>query len=183
METPKISGVALAVAIAVVVLAMATTPCTMAQNSPQDFVDLHNAARSEEGVGEVVWDEAVAAYAESYAAERAADCALIHSGSWEKAGYGENLFWGSAGGDWAAADAVSSWVGEKELYDYDSNSCLGSWDSCLHYTQVMWSRTTAIGCARVVCDNDAGVFITCNYNPAGNFQGERPFERGLTLSA
>uniref|UniRef100_A0A0E0LGN3 SCP domain-containing protein n=1 Tax=Oryza punctata TaxID=4537 RepID=A0A0E0LGN3_ORYPU len=181
METPKISGVVAAAIAVVVVAAMATTPA-MAQNSPQDFVDLHNAARSVEGVGEVVWDDAVAAYAENYAAERAGDCQLIHSGSWEKAGYGENLFGGSAGGDWTAADAVNMWVGEKDLYDYDSNSCLGSWDSCLHYTQVMWSRTTAIGCARVDCDN-GGVFITCNYNPAGNFQGERPFERGLTLSA
>ncbi|XP_040381918.1 pathogenesis-related protein 1-like [Oryza brachyantha] len=180
MEAPKMGAAGAIAMLVAAVLAAATS--SMAQNSPQDFVELHNVARSVEGLGDVVWDEAVAAYAESYAAERAGDCALIHSGSWEKAGYGENLF-GGPGGEWTAADAVNSWVGEKELYDYDSNSCLGSWDSCLHYTQVVWRDSTAIGCARVVCDNDAGVFITCNYNPAGNVQGERPFERALTLSA
>uniref|UniRef100_A0A0D9WV49 SCP domain-containing protein n=1 Tax=Leersia perrieri TaxID=77586 RepID=A0A0D9WV49_9ORYZ len=175
------SATAVAAVVLLVILSTAATP-SLAQNSPQDFVGLHNAARAVEGVGEVVWDDAVAAYAESYAATRRGDCQLIHSGSFEAAGYGENLF-GGGGDGWSAADAVNMWVGEKDVYDYDSNSCIGSWDSCVHYTQVMWSRTTAIGCARVVCDNDGGVFITCNYNPSGNFQGERPFERGLTLSA
>uniref|UniRef100_J3MIB4 SCP domain-containing protein n=1 Tax=Oryza brachyantha TaxID=4533 RepID=J3MIB4_ORYBR len=80
----------------------------MAQNSPQDFVDLHNAARRVEGVGR---DKAVVEYVESYAAKRAGDCALIHSGSWKKAKYGENLYGGpDGGGHWTAADAVKSWM-------------------------------------------------------------------------
>nr|BAD54173.1 hypothetical protein [Oryza sativa Japonica Group] len=38
---------------------MAMTPLSMVQNLLQDFVDLHNTARSTEGVSEVVWDDAV----------------------------------------------------------------------------------------------------------------------------
>ena len=71
-------------------------------------------------------------------------------------------------------------VGEQ-YYDHDSNTCSApEGESCGHYTQVVWRASTSIGCARVVCNNNRGVFITCNYNPPGNFNGERPF---LTLDA
>ncbi|CAN6202954.1 unnamed protein product [Urochloa humidicola] len=158
-------------ALAAAVLA---SPCA-AQNDPQDYVDLHNAARNDVGVGNVSWDDTVAAYAESYAAQRQGDCALRHSGGGPDH-YGENLFWGSAGGNWSAADAVGSWVAEKQWYDHDSNTCSAPQNStCLHYTQVVWSNSTTIGCASVVCDNSGGVFITCNYNPPGNVAGESPY--------
>ena len=151
--------------------AVLTAPCA-AQDSPQDFLDPHNAARSDVGVGAVSWDDAVAAYARSYAAQRRGDCALVHSGG----PYGENIFWGSAGADWSAADAVASWVSEKRWYDHGSNSCSApEGRSCGHYTQVVWRDSTAVGCARVVCDNGGGVFITCNYNPPGNFVGQSPY--------
>ncbi|MDK0764168.1 pathogenesis-related family 1 protein, partial [Clostridium perfringens] len=144
------------------------TPCA-AQNSPQDYVDLHNAARADVGVGPVSWDDTVAAYAQGYADQRRGDCQLVHSGGQ----YGENLFWGSAGADWTAADAVNSWVSEKQYYDHDSNSCSApEGQSCGHYTQVVWRDSTAIGCARDVCDNNGGVFIICSYNPPGNVDGQ-----------
>ncbi|TVU40962.1 hypothetical protein EJB05_14448, partial [Eragrostis curvula] len=146
-------------ALALAAAAVLGAPCA-AQNSPQDYLDQHNTARSEVGVDPVSWDDTVAAYAQSYASQRQGDCALVHS--WRA-----NLFWGSAGADW-------SWVSEKQFYDHDSNSCLEG-QTCGHHTQVVWRDTTAIGCARVVCDNDGGVFIICSYNPPGNFVGEIPY--------
>ncbi|EEE50692.1 hypothetical protein OsJ_30952 [Oryza sativa Japonica Group] len=152
------SKVSLAAVLAVAIsLAMAATTTTSAQNTPQDYVNLHNSARRADGVGPVSWDPKVASFAQSYAAKRAGDCRLQHSGG----PYGENIFWGSAGRAWSAADAVASWV-------------------CGHYTQVVWRKSVRIGCARVVCAANRGVFITCNYDPPGNFNGERPF---LTLDA
>ncbi|CAL5067215.1 unnamed protein product [Urochloa decumbens] len=165
----KLAWLALAFAMAAAVAMV--TPCA-AQNDPQDYVDLHNAARNDVGVGAVSWDDDVAAFAQSYAAERAGDCALQHSGGGPN-GYGENLFMGGAGADWSASDAVGLWVAEKQWYDHDSNSCAAG-ETCGHYTQVVWRDSTAIGCARVVCDN-GGVFITCNYNPPGNFEGQSPY--------
>jgi hypothetical protein len=35
--------------------------------------------------------------------------------------------------------------------------------------------STAIGCARVVCSNNAGVFIICNYYPPGIVIGQSPY--------
>ncbi|KAK3124373.1 hypothetical protein QOZ80_7BG0585720 [Eleusine coracana subsp. coracana] len=150
-----------------------TAIAAAAQNSPEDYLDPHNAARDDVGVNPLTWDDTVAAYAQSYAEQRRGDCALVHS---QGGPYGENIFWGSAGGDWSAADAVKSWVDEKQFYDHDSNSCSApEGQSCGHYTQVVWRDTTAVGCARVVCDDDAGVFIICSYDPPGNVVGQSPY--------
>eukprot|EP01018_Ginkgo_biloba_P006481 Gb_20955 [translate_table: standard] len=86
--------------------------------------------------------------------------------------YGENIFWGK-GRDFSAADAVGSWVNEKQYYDYSTNTCAAG-QVCGHYTQVVWRNSVKLGCARVVC-NDGGIFIICNYNPPGNFNGQKPF--------
>ncbi|CAN6209248.1 unnamed protein product [Urochloa humidicola] len=144
------------------------TPCA-AQNSNQDFLDLHNAARADVRVGRVSWDNTVAASAQSWAAQRAGDCAPELSSS----GYGENIFVGRAGRAWSASDAVRTWVSEKQWYDHGSNTCAAG-KTCGDYTQVVWRASTAIGCARVVCNN-GGVFIICNYNPPGNIIGEWPY--------
>lgn len=135
-----------------------------AQNSPLDYVNAHNAARSQVGVPNIVWDDNVAAYAQNYATQRKADCQLVHSGG----KYGENLAWSS--GDLSGTGAVKLWVDEKKNYDYNTNSCLDG--ECLHYTQVVWGNSIRVGCARVKCDN-GGTFIGCNYDPPGNILGQR----------
>uniref|UniRef100_M8BY09 Pathogenesis-related protein 1 n=1 Tax=Aegilops tauschii TaxID=37682 RepID=M8BY09_AEGTA len=142
-----------------------------AQNSEQDFVDAHNAARADVGLGEVTWDATVAAFAQDYADQRRGDCQLIHTPD------GRPYYGGGGGGtEWTATDAVNSWVSEKQYYDHDSNTCSApDGESCGHYTQVVWRDSTAIGCARVVCDSGDGVFIICSYNPPGNFPGVSPY--------
>ncbi|XP_020095716.1 pathogenesis-related protein PRB1-3-like [Ananas comosus] len=142
----------------------------VAQNSPQDFLNPHNAARASVRVGPLRWDNNLAAYAQNYANHRSGDCALIHSGG----PYGENIFWGSSGRKWSAADAVASWVAEKQFYDYRSNTC-ASRKVCGHYTQVVWAKSVSVGCATVTCNN-GGTFIICSYNPPGNVQGQRPYD-------
>ncbi|GAB2291491.1 Cuticle-degrading protease [Dionaea muscipula] len=133
------------------------------------FLAPHNSARSVLGIPPLTWDAQLASYAQSYANLRQHDCALIHSDG----PYGENIFWGS-GSDWTAGQAVMAWVAEKQYYDYYTNSCLHGQD-CGHYTQIVWRSSARLGCARVVCSGGAGVFITCNYDPPGNYIGERPY--------
>lgn len=156
---------ALGLVLAIISIAFATTH---AQNTPQDYIAAHNQARAAVGVGPVVWDPTVAAYAQSYANQRRADCRLVHSSG----PYGENIFWGS-GKEWSGIEAVNSWVSEKQWYNYASNTCAAG-RVCGHYTQVVWRNSVRIGCARVKCNNGA-IFITCNYSPPGNYVGQRPY--------
>ncbi|KAJ0847776.1 putative CAP superfamily protein [Helianthus annuus] len=71
----------------------------------------------------------VAAYARGYAYHRLGDCDMEHS----QGPFGENLAEGY-GDQFTATDAVNMWVGEKQYYEYGSNSCV---DECRHYTQVV----------------------------------------------
>uniref|UniRef100_A0A7N0V507 SCP domain-containing protein n=1 Tax=Kalanchoe fedtschenkoi TaxID=63787 RepID=A0A7N0V507_KALFE len=153
-------------ALTLVLIFLAAASSVHAQDSPQDFLYVHNAARAEVGVQPLTWDDRVASYAQYYADQRAYDCGLVHSGG----PYGENI--AMSPGDMSAVDAARMWVGEKPQYDPYSNSCFGG--QCLHYTQVVWSGSTSLGCAKVRCGS-GGTFITCNYYPPGNYQGQRPY--------
>ncbi|OWM90153.1 hypothetical protein CDL15_Pgr006474 [Punica granatum] len=88
-------------------MTLTLTRPSLGQDSPQDFVNAHNAARAQVGVGPISWNETIAAYAHDYASKRAGDCRLVHSGG----PYGENLAWSS--GDLSGTDAVNLWVAEK----------------------------------------------------------------------
>ncbi|CAK7330281.1 unnamed protein product [Dovyalis caffra] len=160
----EMSKIALAI---FTLISLAIVHHSHAQNSPQDFLNAHNAARASVGVGPMRWDNNVAAFARSYANKLKGDCRMVHSGS----SYGENLAWGSA--DLAGTAAVKMWVDERPNYDYNSNSCVGG--QCLHYTQVIWSNPVRLGCAKVRCNN-GGTIISCNYDPPGNYNDQRPFE-------
>ncbi|KAM7274997.1 hypothetical protein ACFE04_016863 [Oxalis oulophora] len=138
-----------------------------AQDSPEDYVKAHNAARAEDGIGPVQWSEEVAEFARSYTDKLKATCDMIHS---DNQNYGENLAWSS--GEMSGTDAVAMWVDEKQWYNYKGNLCLGK--DCWHYTQVVWRDTQRIGCAKKACDN-GGTIISCNYEPPGNYIGQHPY--------
>lgn len=139
---------------------------THSQDSPQAFLNVHNAARAAVGVQPMTWDNSVAVYAIDYANQRSNDCKLLHSGG----PYGENLAMST--GNLSATDAVEMWIDEKTDYDLKSNTC-ASGHTCGHYTQVIWATSTRLGCAKVGCGH-GGTFVVCNYDPPGNFVGERP---------
>ncbi|GAB4853392.1 hypothetical protein Ancab_017570 [Ancistrocladus abbreviatus] len=162
MASNKISSIAMLFS-----LVLTLSIVCLAQNSHHDYLLVHNTVRALVGVGPLVWNDTVAAYAQEYAESRAGECLLEHS----QGPYGENIAEGW-GGEFSGADAVKLWVDEKRNYDYGSNSCVGG--ECLHYTQVVWRNSVHLGCARVDCQN-GGAFITCNYDPPGNYIGERPY--------
>ncbi|KAK6240534.1 hypothetical protein SCA6_005923 [Theobroma cacao] len=129
-------------------MALALVLPSHAQDTPEDFLDAHNTASAAVGVGPMTWNDTVAAYAQDYANERIGDCNLEHS----TGPYGENLAISS--GDLSGTQAVRL--------------------VCGHYTQVVWRNSVRLGCAKVRCSN-GGTFIGCNYDPPGNFGGEKPY--------
>ena len=154
-----------------VIIFLATILVTIsAQNSRSDILDPQNAARAEVKVAPLVWNDTVAEFAQGYVNQSAVDC-VPQPVSTDL--YGVNLFVGSAGSNWTAANAADAWVQQKQYYDYDSNSCSKGQD-CLQYTQVVWANSSYVGCAGVICGN-GGTFIACCYSPPGNIAGERPY--------
>ena len=152
--------------LALLFMGFALSHTSIAQNSPQDYLNAHNAARAQVGVKPLTWSNSLAAYAEQYARKRIADCKLEHS----TGPYGENI--AEASYAITGSKAVELWVDEKPNYNYQLNKCVGG--QCGHYTQVVWRNSLQVGCARVKC-NSGWWFVTCNYNPPGNYVGERPY--------
>ncbi|XP_028777925.1 pathogenesis-related leaf protein 6-like [Neltuma alba] len=138
----------------------------LGQNTPQDFLEVHNEARAHVGVGPLYWNHTLASYAQNYANERSHDCNLEHSGG----PFGENIAEGY--GDMKGSDAVKFWLTERTNYDYHSNTCVN--DECLHYTQIIWRDSHHLGCARAKCTN-GWMFVICSYDPPGNVEGQRPY--------
>ncbi|KAK7831765.1 basic form of pathogenesis-related protein 1-like [Quercus suber] len=152
--------------LAICFLGLTLIHVSLAQNSHFDFVHAHNVARAKVGVGAIGWNNTLAAYAQNYANTKIKTCELEHS----EGPYGENI---AEGYDtFSGVEAVKLWIDEKPNYDHKSNKCVGG--ECLHYTQVVWRDSVRLGCARVKCQN-GGVFITCNYDPPGNYLGESPY--------
>ena len=95
---------------------------------------------------------------------------------------GENLFWASPL-RWSdgrvevqaitPAEVAHDWASERSDYDYASNTCRTG-AQCGHYTQMVWRTTTQVGCGMAICP-DKGQIWVCNYNPAGNWVGEKPY--------
>ncbi|GJZ61047.1 basic form of pathogenesis-related protein 1-like protein [Tanacetum coccineum] len=137
------------------------------QDLASEFLVPHNEARAQVGVEPLTWNYSLAAYAHRYAYHMLGSCDLRHS----EGPFGENLAEGY-GNQFSCNEAVNLWVGEKEYYDYDSNSCVG--DECRHYTQVVWRDSVHLGCAKLMCRN-GWWFVICSYDPPGNYEGERPY--------
>ncbi len=63
-------------------------------------------------------------------------------------------------------------------HSLSSNSCAAG-KQCGHYTQLVWRDTERVGCGVANCNNvdgfGAGNLWVCNYDPPGNYVGERPY--------
>ena len=133
------------------------------------MVAAHNALRDEVGVPPLKWSDTLAAHARERADTiKRQDCTLQHL---QEEIYGENLVWSSRR-NLSPEQVVAVWGAEAAKYDYTGNQCARN-DVCGHYTQVVWRSTITIGCARARCHK--GEVWVCNYNPPGNWIGEKPY--------
>lgn len=137
------------------------------------FVAAHNAVRSgasptpDPALAPLAWSTSLAATAQAWAE----GCVFEHS----DAPLGENLAFFSGTGS-TAENVVGGWADEARFYDYESNRCAAG-EQCGHYTQVVWRDTERVGCGAAECNifGTDGLYWVCNYDPPGNFVGERPY--------
>lgn len=139
----------------------------------QDLVATHNDVRARAtptpspALRPLTWDDDIAAVAQAWAE----GCVFEHSGG----DLGENLAFFS-GETSTGADVVALWAAEAADYDLASNGCAAG-RVCGHYTQIVWRDTTRVGCGAALCtiNGSEGRSWVCNYNPPGNWVGERPY--------
>ncbi len=142
------------------------------QAEADEMVKRHNYYRAEVGVADLKWSNKVAQYAQKWANHLATTgCELEHSTSGE---YGENLFWGY-GGSYTPTYVSDAWASEK-AYWKGGKVTARNYIKVGHYTQMIWYRTTEVGCGKAVC-SDGSVIVVCSYNPPGNRIGQDPTGR------
>ena len=163
---------------------LTTFPAYARDFDPEVFITMHNKWRAEAGVTEKLkYSPALALSSQVWAdtLKQTNHCLMRHSKPDGK--YGENLFWGSAM-NWSDGrkelqkispeQVVDSWGSEKIDYDYEKNSCTPD-KMCGHYTQMVWRTTTTVGCAIAVCEDNLTQVWVCQYQPAGNLLGSKPY--------
>ncbi len=142
-----------------------------------------NQARAAVGDSPLAWDPIAAEVAQNYAAQ----CTFAHNANASSqyaalggtGGLGENIAAGAPTETPQAAAA--SWVAEEQYYDHATNSC-ATGQVCGHYTQIVWSTTTGVGCAHVSCTTNSPFpgypdwdLSVCDFNPPGNSPGQAPY--------
>jgi pathogenesis-related protein 1 len=130
------------------------------------MLSLHNALRADIRIPPLQWSEALASQAQEWANTLLARRQFMHSSDPQ---YGENLF-DITGVRATPALAFRFWASESSNYDYSTNSCRGL---CGHYTQIVWRDSKNVGCA-VARGGGREVWV-CNYDPPGNWLGQRPY--------
>ena len=129
----------------------------------------HNQVRAQDGQRPLVWSKDLEQISQQWADKLASSCQLNHRQG--QLPFGENLFYYSQNA--SVGQAVSAWASEKKFYNYQQNKCQAG-KQCGHYTQIVWKGTTDLGCGYKSCSNGSQIWV-CNYFPAGNFNGARPF--------
>jgi pathogenesis-related protein 1 len=143
-----------------------------------DMLAQTNAERSLVSDAPLQWSSDLANRAQSWAIQ----CNFSHNQN--RGNSGENIYADSNVSE-SASDAgiaaETAWAQEKQYYDPSTNTC-ASGQVCGHYTQLVWSSTTQVGCAVVNCPNGisntsfgAGTIVVCEYSPPGNYVGQSPY--------
>lgn len=147
----------------------------------RELTEAHNRWRADAGVDALAWAADLADVAQGWADRLSTHggCRMSHS---RNPALGENLFWASAL-RWSdgrrepqsigASQVVDAWGAEKGNYNPDRNRCRFG-RRCGHYTQLVWKASTEVGCGMARCPDQSQVWV-CNYRPAGNRRGARPY--------
>ncbi|WP_343519704.1 CAP domain-containing protein [Sphingomonas sp.] len=138
------------------------------------MLELHNEARAAVRMPPLAWDERLAEDAEDYAKELARRGAFEHSKQPNgPAAQGENLWTGTRGA-YRYEEMARHWIEERRHFvnaPIPNVSRTGRFVDAGHYSQIVWSGTTRVGCA--LASNRRDDYLVCRYSPAGNVWGRK----------
>ena len=137
------------------------------------LLDYHNALRSTEKSPPLKWSETLTGHAGEWAQVLAKTGELKHSPRDSRpANERENIAISPHGAN-SPMKMAKGWGEEKKLFrpGVFPNVCNGDWSACAHFTQMVWSTTTEVGCA-FVQDRRFDALV-CRYSPPGN-QDNKP---------
>ncbi|XP_063783505.1 GLIPR1-like protein 1 isoform X2 [Pseudophryne corroboree] len=149
-------------------------------------LEAHNLIRSKvtptaSNMKYMTWDSDLAKIAKSWTSK----CIFDHNTNLLMKGLhpvfspvGENLLMGPGT---EMMGITKKWADEVAYYNFDTNGCLTG-KMCGHYTQVVWANSYKVGCAATKCPGSYGFIVACNYGPAGNFRGSKPYHSGVPCS-
>ena len=155
--------------VALVLLALAAPAA--AQSWEAQALSLHNRERAVWGVAPLAWDFGLAGAADRYASEMVQTGRWGHSPKVTRPGQGENLWMGTVGA-YRIDQMVGGWTGERRLFQpgvFPAVSATGNWIDVGHYTQMISSRSTRVGCA--LRSSAQWTYLVCRYSPSGNVDG------------
>jgi len=136
----------------------------------EEMIERHNHWRNKLGLPALVWSDALANFAQEWANKLAANgCKMKHR---QKSSYGENIYWTSDSS--TPTKVVDAWASEEKYFSHKTQKCKKEWYMCGHYTQLIWEKTKKVGCAVASC-GDKGEIWVCNYDPPGNYTGEKAY--------
>lgn len=134
-----------------------------------ELLERHNFYRSKVGVSPLIWSDDLAAYAQKWANQLSRSCSLTHSSG----PYGENLYYTS--GSASPTEVVDLWASEEPFFNHKNTVYKsGSGKKSGHYSQVIWSETTAVGGAMQKCRHGGEIWV-CIYSPHGNVIGSKAY--------
>ncbi len=142
----------------------APAPTSNLPPAAQTIVTEHNRYRAKHCAGPLSWSSQLAADAQKWAETlKAKGCMFGHSGS----KHGENLAAGTTGA-MPPAEVVRMWYDEVKIYDFQKPT--GFSMETGHFTQVVWTDTTQVGCGMSQC-NGMDIWV-CQYETPGNWAGQ-----------
>jgi hypothetical protein len=126
------------------------------------------------------------------AQSHAEKCVWTHSAQSDRSGLGENLY-ATTSASKPMVKIVKNWSDEAVDYTHYTHTCAPG-KACGHYTQVVWSKSTEVGCATQFCQplNDTkgnpvfgvnrpnGSITVCQYRAQGNYVGKQPYVAAST---
>jgi hypothetical protein len=137
----------------------------------QEILAAHNKYRTAVKVPSLVWSNTLASHAQQWANHLASlgGRTLQHSSN---TGEGENLWLGTTGA-FSYTKMVDLWGAEKKYFvrgTFPNVSSTGNWMAVGHYTQMIWKKTTQVGCATAKAGGND--ILVCRYSPPGNYRGQ-----------